>query len=84
MIDPDRLTVKAQQALAEAQSLAQSMDHQEVDVEHLLYALVVQPEVVVAPLLQKGFDPLYGARPLKRVIQRVKERTGQAPENGSG
>ena len=71
MIDPDRLTVKAQQALAEAQSQAQSMDHQEVDVEHLLYALVVQPEGVVAPLLQK-----MEARPeaVEEAIREVLEK----------
>ena len=58
MVDPDRLTVKGQQAMAQAQSLAQSMSQQEVDVEHLLYALVSEKGGVVAPLLQK-----MGARP---------------------
>ena len=53
MIDPERLTVKAQQALNQAQALAQSMDHQEIDVEHLLLALLAQREGVTLPLLQK-------------------------------
>ncbi len=53
MIDPEKLTVKAQQAVGQAQSLAQSLDHQEIDVEHLLLALVGQREGVTLPLLQK-------------------------------
>ena len=53
MIDPEKLTVKAQQALSQAQSLAQSMDHQEIDIEHLLLALVSQAEGVVRSLLQR-------------------------------
>ena len=57
-MDPDRLTVKAQQALGQAQSAAASMQHQEVDVEHLLLALIDQRDGVVIPLLQR-----LGARP---------------------
>ncbi len=53
MIDPERLTVKAQQAVGQAQALAQSLDHQEIDVEHLLLALVGQRDGVILPLLQK-------------------------------
>jgi ATP-dependent Clp protease ATP-binding subunit ClpB len=53
MIDPEKLTVKAQQALGQAQALAQSMEHQEIDVEHLLLALVGQRDGVTLPLLQK-------------------------------
>jgi len=58
MIDPEKLTVKAQQALGQAQSIASGLQQQEVDVEHLLLALVGQREGVVTPLLQK-----LGARP---------------------
>ena len=74
MIDPDRLTVKAQQAMAQAQSMAQGMSHQEVDVEHLLYALVSQREGVVAPLLQK-----MGVRP-EALEERVREELEKRPK----
>ncbi len=58
MIDPDKLTVKAQQAFGQAQSLARDLNNQEIDTEHLLLALVGQREGVVAPLLQKmGIRP---------------------------
>ncbi|MHB8893851.1 MAG: ATP-dependent chaperone ClpB [Candidatus Geothermincolia bacterium] len=57
-MDPDKLTVKAQQALGQAQALAAGLQQQEVDVEHLLLALVGQREGVVTPLLQRlGVNP---------------------------
>ncbi len=54
----DKLTVKAQEAVQAAQSLADQQSHQAVEPEHLLVALVQQQEGVVAPLLAK-----LGARP---------------------
>jgi ATP-dependent Clp protease ATP-binding subunit ClpB len=59
----DKFTVKAQEALQAAQSLADQRDHQAVEPEHLLAALVQQREGVVGPLLGK-----LGARP--EAIQR--------------
>ncbi|MFH1150082.1 MAG: ATP-dependent chaperone ClpB [Actinomycetota bacterium] len=52
-MDPDRLTVKAQQALTQAQALARTLEHQEIDVEHLLLALVGEREGLTMPLLQR-------------------------------
>lgn len=40
----DRFTTKAQQALQDAQRLAHGYSHQELDGEHLLLALIEQPE----------------------------------------
>ena len=49
----DKLTVKSQSALAEAQSLATSRGHSEIQPAHLLRALVGQPEGSTVPVLQK-------------------------------
>src|SRR5262245_52781974 len=49
----DRLTIKAQEALQSAQTLAREHSHQELDCEHLLLALVQQPESLVPELLEK-------------------------------
>ena len=49
----DKLTIKAQEAVQAAQSLADQHDHQSVEPEHLLQALVQQREGVVGPLLAK-------------------------------
>src|SRR6058998_349731 len=54
----DKLTVKAQEALQAAQSMADQHDHQAIEPEHLLVALLEQREGVVGPVLAK-----LGARP---------------------
>jgi ATP-dependent Clp protease ATP-binding subunit ClpB len=50
-VDINKLTQKSQEALAEAQSIATRMGHIEVDGEHLLMALIDQPEGLVPRLL---------------------------------
>jgi ATP-dependent Clp protease ATP-binding subunit ClpB len=53
----DKLTVKAQEAIQEADSLAHSFNHSTIDADHLLLALVEQKDGVVPPLLDRiGVD----------------------------
>ena len=57
-MDLNRLTEKSQQALSEAQSIAVRLGHTEVDGEHLLLALLMQPEGLVPRLIsQAGGEP---------------------------
>src|SRR3989440_9345298 len=49
----DKLTIKAQAALQEAQQIAHRYSHQELDGEHLLLALVDQADSLIPELLQK-------------------------------
>jgi ATP-dependent Clp protease ATP-binding subunit ClpB len=49
----DRFTVKAQEAVQAAQALAEREGHQQIEPEHLLIALLEQPDGVVPPLLGK-------------------------------
>ncbi len=62
----DKFTVKAQEALQAAQSMADQHDHQAIEPEHLLVALLEQREGVVGPVLAK-----LGARPeaIRRELQ---------------
>ena len=54
----DKLTIKSQEALAEAQRIAHDLSHQAVDCEHLLLALISQAESLVPELLEKiGVPP---------------------------
>ncbi|GAG65430.1 unnamed protein product, partial [marine sediment metagenome] len=51
------LTIKAQEALHESKNIADKYSHQQIDVEHLLLALIEQPNGIVVPILQKiGVD----------------------------
>ena len=52
-MDINKLTEKAQEAIAGAQRLAEQMNHAQIEPEHLLAALVEQPDGVVPELLRK-------------------------------
>jgi len=49
----DKLTIKAQEALAAAQSLAADRGHAEIDPLHLLAALLADAEGVANAVLQR-------------------------------
>ncbi len=49
----DRLTIKSQEALQEAQHIATGYSHQEVDGEHLMLALIGQTDSLIPQLLEK-------------------------------
>jgi len=54
----DKFTIKAQEAVQAARIIAEEHNHQQLEPEHLLLALVRQPEAVVGPILRKlGLDP---------------------------
>jgi ATP-dependent Clp protease ATP-binding subunit ClpB len=52
-MDIQKFTIKAQEAVQQAQNIALRFGHQEVDVEHLVQALVAQ-EGLIATLLEKS------------------------------
>ncbi|MGH7750631.1 MAG: Clp protease N-terminal domain-containing protein, partial [Candidatus Dormibacteria bacterium] len=49
----DRFTERSQEALQAAQQAAQSLQHPSVDPEHLLLALLEQPEGLVPGVLRR-------------------------------
>ena len=54
----ERLTLKAQEALRDAQESASGRHHADIQPLHLLHALVTQDGGIVAPILQRlGTDP---------------------------
>ncbi|WP_358038463.1 ATP-dependent chaperone ClpB [Nonomuraea sp. NPDC026600] len=57
-MDPNRMTQKSQEALHDAQTKALRHGHTEVDAEHLLLALLEQPEGLAPRLMEvAGADP---------------------------
>jgi ATP-dependent Clp protease ATP-binding subunit ClpB len=78
-MDLNKLTIKSQEALAGAQSLAGDLNHQQVEPAHLLAALLGQSEGVVFPLLQKmGASPRSLRARLDDVLARLP-RLDRAP-----
>src|SRR5207245_7436616 len=74
---PDRLTEKTQEAIQQAQALAQEAQQQEITPEHLLLALLQQPDGTVPPILQQiGVDPSRVAAELKAQLDRLPKVYG--------
>jgi ATP-dependent Clp protease ATP-binding subunit ClpB len=73
----DKLTVKAQEAVQAAQSLADQNNHQAIEPEHLLLALLQQQEGIVGPLLAKlGARPEAIARQIEAELKKVPKVQG--------
>ncbi|HEX3717724.1 MAG TPA: ATP-dependent chaperone ClpB [Verrucomicrobiae bacterium] len=65
----EKLTIKAQEALKEAQEVARSNSNQEVDSEHLVLALLEQSDSLVPSLVQKlGASPAAVAAAVQQEI----------------
>jgi ATP-dependent Clp protease ATP-binding subunit ClpB len=82
-MDLNRLTQKSQEAFQNAQSAAVRAGHQEVDVEHLLAALLAQPEGLVPRLLQRmEIVPATLAAEVGRELERRPRVSGGGSEAG--
>src|SRR2546429_9410292 len=81
MIQPDRLTVKAAEALQQAAALARTRGNPVVNDAHLFYALLEQDEGIVVPLLQKaGLNVTQLKADTEREIDRFPKQSGGGAE----
>jgi len=77
----DKLTLKAQEALQEADSLAHSYNHSAIDSEHLLLALLEQKDGVVPPLLERiGVDPAEFSGAVRQSLSKKSKVHGDAAQ----
>jgi len=82
-MDPNRLTQKSQEALHDAQTKALRFGHSEVDVDHLLLALLDQPEGIVPRLVsQVGADPDLLHKELDAALERRPRVSGPGAAPG--
>jgi ATP-dependent Clp protease ATP-binding subunit ClpB len=80
-MDPNRLTMKSQEALHDAQTKALRYGHTEIDVEHLLLALLEQSDGLIPRLLERmGADP----NSLRTGLERSLEGRPRVSGAGSG
>jgi len=80
MLQPEKMTVKSQEALAQAETLARKYGNQEVTAAHLLLAALEQDGGVVRPVLEKlgvNFDAIQ-ADALKAIERLPKVQGGDA------
>src|SRR5262249_17628672 len=77
----NKLTVKAQEAVVEAQSLARGAGNPEVTPEHLLVALLRQEGGIVVPILNKlGLSPAAIEAEAAAEIAKFSKVGGEAAE----
>ncbi len=82
-MDPNRLTQKSQAALSEAQNLAISQGHQQVDSLHLLHALATQDGGLVPQILLKcGLDAKAYAQAVEAELGRLPSVSGPGAQPG--
>jgi ATP-dependent Clp protease ATP-binding subunit ClpB len=82
-VDLNRLTQKSQEALHDAQTKAMRFGHTEVDVEHLLLALLDQPDGLVPRLIDRaGANPDGLRRAVEAELQRRPRTTGPGAAPG--
>src|SRR4030095_6649800 len=77
----DQLTIKAQEALQEAQRDARARGNAELTGDHLLHALLRQDDSVVVPVLQKlGASPEKLARDIEADLERQPKVSGASAD----
>src|SRR5881392_937655 len=81
MIKPERLTVKAAEALQQAGALARSRGNPVINDAHLFSALLAQEDGIVVPLLQKvGLNVTQLRTETERELERFPKQSGAAAE----
>ena len=80
-MNQEKLTVKAQEALAAASTLAQREDHAQLEVEHLLLALLAQEDGIVPPVVARiGGEAGSIAAELEAALRRRAKVYGEAAQ----
>ncbi len=82
-MDLNKFTQKSQQAIGEAQAVAVRMGQQQVDAEHLLYALLTQDQGLVPRILDKaGYNSQAYLAELERGLSRLPKVSGPGAQPG--
>ena len=80
----DKLTIKAQEAVQQAQQIAERSQNVQIDLEHLLAALLAQTEGITGPILQKlGVNVGLLTQQVQAEIGKLPKVSGTAEHGGS-
>jgi ATP-dependent Clp protease ATP-binding subunit ClpB len=78
-IDPNRWTIKSQEAFAAASELARQENNAEITPDHLLAALLAQPEGLAVPILGRaGVEPTALAEKTNERLRTMAKAYGSA------
>jgi len=83
-MQPEKFTLKSQEALQSAQQLAREHSHQEIDGEHLALVLVSQTDTLIPDLLERIGVPVARLKPdLEAELARRHKVQGGEPYAGA-
>jgi ATP-dependent Clp protease ATP-binding subunit ClpB len=75
----DKFTIKSQELIQNAQSMASSYDHQQIEPEHLLSTMLKEPEGIARAMLDKlGISTNDVSRELSNAINKLPKVSGSA------
>ena len=78
----DKFTIKSQELIQKAQSLASSHNHQQIEPEHLLLTMLEEPEGIARAMLNKlGVSVSDVSRELSIAIDKLPKVSGSAVGN---
>ena len=73
----DKFTIKSQELIQNSQSLASRHNHPQIEPEHLLSAMLSEPEGIAGSMLRKlGASPSDIARDVSRAIEKIPQISG--------
>ncbi|MDR3303548.1 MAG: ATP-dependent chaperone ClpB [Treponema sp.] len=77
----EKLTIKAQEVMQEAITLAQKQDHAQVETEHLLLALLEPEDGVVKPIIERiGADAGQTREAVEALVKQLPKMYGDAAQ----
>ncbi|HEY8891905.1 MAG TPA: ATP-dependent chaperone ClpB [Clostridium sp.] len=83
-MDVEKLTIKVQQSLNEAQLLAVKNNHQQIDTIHLFAALIAQEDGLIPNIFSKmGVDITKLNEDIKKDLDKMPKVTGSGADSGS-
>ena len=78
-MQPDRFTIKSQEALQAAQQLAEERGNPQTGAEHLLAVLLEQEDGIVLPVLRKlGVEPAVVRQSLNQALDALPTLSGSS------
>ena len=73
----DKFTIKSQELIQNAQSLAAQRNHQQIEPEHLLFAMLAEPDGLATSILRKlGVSPEAVVRLLTQALDKLPKVSG--------
>jgi ATP-dependent Clp protease ATP-binding subunit ClpB len=83
MIRPDKMTIKTQEVLSDAQQRASTLGSSAIEPEHLLLALLDQEGGLASPILQKvGANPAYIRSRVEAAVKKLPQVSGATVQLG--